>query len=776
MTLIHIEPLPRQCSPGVVLAFVCNGAKLDRKHVGKIAFVGRGATVELLDTNAAAVVAALDGSQVGTHPVRVRFAGKGDFSDSDHLGHLSKLLDLEAKAEQEEARRRAQAEEGSPIGDGTTLTGLALRDAEFGLGGRLLLTFTRKTHTEPLPPTRLQPGSPVVLNQTNVNRRVPSFRGVVFDRDPTSIGVAIDPPDDELPDDAKWRLDLSPDEVSRLRQQDALQRAAAASGDRLAELRDVLLGRKHPSPGPSPEAGGEKEVNPAGFHAPPSLRGKGAGGLGSEDKHPSPGPSPEAGGEENQGLPLAPSSLSGKGVGGLGSSLNPPQLAAIAFALSSPDVAIIHGPPGTGKTTTLVELIRQLVAGGDTVLACAPSNHAVDNLLDKLLAAGELPVRLGHPARVSPELRSRAVDILAEKHPDARQARKVAKEAFKLFREADKWTREKPQPGEKAAMRREARELLAESRRLESLAIERVLDEARIVCATLTGLDSQLLGKRRYTVAVIDEACQSTEPACWLPLLRVDRVVLAGDHCQLPPTVISPEAAEEGLAVSLMERLVGLFGHNIAKLLTVQHRMHAAIMGFSNTEFYDGQLIAHPSVAEHRLCDLDGVRSEPLTETPVQFIDTAGASYDEELKEDTGSRRNVQEAALAARQVRALLAAGVPASQIGMITPYRAQVRQLRELLRDVHGLEIDSVDGFQGREKEAIVLSLVRSNPEGEIGFLGDVRRTNVAMTRARRKLIVIGDSATLSNHEFYQRMLAYFESIGAYSSVWELDSALEN
>ncbi len=214
-------------------------------------------------------------------------------------------------------------------------------------------------------------------------------------------------------------------------------------------------------------------------------------------------------------------------------SLNPPQLAAIEFALAAKDVAIIHGPPGTGKTTTVVEFIRQAVARGDTVLACAPSNHAVDNLLEKLLAVGELPVRLGHPARVMPELRARAIDILAEKHPDARQARKVARDAFALFRQADKWTREKPQPGEKAALRREAKDMLAESRKLEALAIERVLDDARIVCATLTGLDSQLLGKRRFDVVVIDEACQSTEPANWLPLLRANKVILAGDHCQL---------------------------------------------------------------------------------------------------------------------------------------------------------------------------------------------------------------------------------------------------
>jgi superfamily I DNA and/or RNA helicase len=163
------------------------------------------------------------------------------------------------------------------------------------------------------------------------------------------------------------------------------------------------------------------------------------------------------------------------------------------------------------------------------------------------------------------------------------------------------------------------------------------------------------------------------------------------------------------------------------------------------------------------------VSAEPLTETPVQFIDTAGAGYDEELEEDTGSRRNVQEAALAAKKVRALLAAGVGAQQIGVVTPYRAQVRLLRERLSDVDGLEIDSVDGFQGREKEAIVVSLVRSNPEGEIGFLADTRRTNVALTRARRKLLVIGDSATLANDEFYGRMLAHFETAGATTSVWE-------
>ena len=706
MAVIHIEPVPFRSSPGLVLAFVCDGTNLDRKHFGKIAFLGRGASVEVPDAKAAAIVAALDGRELRDRPVRVRFAGKADYTHPDHFSHLAKLLDLEAAAQVAEARRRAES--GRDRGDGTTLTALALRDAEFGLGGRLLLTLGRKSRTDPLPPNRLGPGSPVVLTQTKVQRGL-TVRGVVFDRAETTIGVAIDPPDDDLPDEATWRLDLSPDEVSRLRQQDALRRASAATGDRLAAMKAVLLGERDPGQDDAPAPAG---VSPA---------------------------------------------------------LNDSQRDAIHFALAAKDVAVIHGPPGTGKTTTVAELIRRAVARGDKVLACAASNHAVDNLLEKLLRLGVQPVRLGHPARVAPELRERALDLLAEKHPDARNARKLRRDATALFKQADKWTRGKPEPGAKAAARREARDLLAEVRKLESLAVERILDDAQVVCATLTGLDSQLLGQRRFDVAVLDEAGQSTEPANWLPLLRADRLILAGDHCQLPPTVVSNEAAEKGLAVSLMERIVGRFGDQVARRLVVQYRMHADIMAFSSAEFYDGDLIAPDAVGAHRLCDLPGVRREALTEAPVQFIDTAGASYDEELEDDTESRLNRREAALAVKKVRGLIAAGVAADQIAVIAPYRAQVRLLRDLIADAPGLEIDSVDGFQGREKEAVVISLVRSNPEGEIGFLSDTRRTNVALTRARRKLVVIGDSATLSGDPFYQRLFTHFETTGAYSSVWE-------
>jgi superfamily I DNA and/or RNA helicase len=452
----------------------------------------------------------------------------------------------------------------------------------------------------------------------------------------------------------------------------------------------------------------------------------------------------------------------------LDDTLNAAQHDAVRFGLSAKDLAIVHGPPGTGKTTAIVELIRQAVRRGERVLACAPSNLAVDNLLERLLARGEKVVRLGHPARVLPALREHTLDLMVEDHPDLRQTRKLAKKAFALFRQAGKFTRAKPEPGARQALRQEGRALLNDSRQLEALAIERILNGADVVCATLTGLDSEVLGQRQFDLAVIDEASQSTEPASWLPLLHCRRVVLAGDHCQLPPTVLSQEAAQEGLGISLMERLVGILGTTVTRRLDVQYRMHQAIMEFPSLQFYDGSLAAHDSVRNHRLYDLPGVSAHELTTTAVRFIDTAGAGYDEQVEADGASRLNPKEADLVCRKVRELVDARVPPEAIAVMAPYAAQVRLLRERLK-VSGVEIDSVDGFQGREKEAIVISLVRSNPEGEVGFLADIRRMNVAMTRARRLLLIVGDSATLSCHPFYQSLLEYFQSVDAYHSVWE-------
>lgn len=717
MPLLYLEPLSPRTTKSDLLAFLDQVGGLDRQRVGKIELRGKQAVVEVPDGWEARLLKALDGQRLGDRRVRVTCGagvspafgqpGRPHHNQEDHFERLTRLLELESQAE-EAAERSRRLSPADAERTGNTLVGLTILDEDTGLGGRYLVQLAKRTRS-PLPWTRLDVGSPVVLSPEN-GSAASGYRGVVYEREAMTIRVALGSMPDDLGDHELWRLDLSADEVALERQRAALQRARLAHGERLAELRQVLLGERQP------EFGREKD---------------------------------------NEEPPLNP-------------GLNEPQREAVRLALTARDVALIHGPPGTGKTTAVVELIRRAVRRGQKVLACAPSNLAVDNIFERLLAAGERAVRLGHPARVLPELRAHTLDLLVDDHPDVRLARKLVKEALALFRRANRYTRARPEPGARRETRQEARSLLLDARRLEAQAVEHILDTADILCATTTGLDSELLGTRRFDLAVIDEASQSTEPGCWIPLLRADRVVLAGDHCQLPPTVTSPEAAAAGFGISLFERLIALHGPAIARRLTVQYRMHEAIMDFSSLEFYDGELTADDSVRRHLLTDLPGVAPAPLTESAVEFLDTAGASFDEEIEPDGQSRLNPSEAALVRRKVQGLLDAGVAPGEIAVIAPYAAQVRLLRELL-PVSGLEIDSVDGFQGREKEAVVISLVRSNPTGEIGFLADVRRMNVALTRARRKLLVVGDSATLSAHPFYRRLLDYFEALGAYRTVWE-------
>jgi superfamily I DNA and/or RNA helicase len=531
----------------------------------------------------------------------------------------------------------------------------------------------------------------------------------VTDRNREAITVALNESPEPEGDRPLFRLDVSSDETARLRQRDALKRGSTVERGRAAVLKRRLMGEEQPE-----------------FDKPKPWEAIG--------------------------------------------SLDESQREAVDLALSAKDVAIIHGPPGTGKTTTVVEVIRQAVRRGEKVLACAPSNLAVDNLLERLLAGRENAIRIGHPARVLPTLRERTLDVIVENHPDYKLAKEWTKEAWNLRKQAGKYTRSAPPPGFRRDLREEAKQLLKEARQLESRLVDFLLDSATVVCATLTGVNEELLGKRQFDLVVIDEAAQTTEPPCWIPILRADRVVLAGDHCQLPPTVVSQEAVKQGFSVSLMERLMSFRQGSVSRQLTKQYRMHEDIMSFSSEEFYGGSLVAAEQVRQHLLQDLVHVEKNSRTERSIRFFDTAGSDCRERSEAEGSSRENPGEAKFVAGQVEDLLKSGVRPEEIGVITPYGAQVRILRELIAE-RGVEIDTVDGFQGREKEAILISLVRSNTEGELGFLTDTRRMNVALTRARRKLIVFGDSSTLGYLEFYNRLLEYFELHEAYGTVWELD-----
>jgi ATP-dependent RNA/DNA helicase IGHMBP2 len=453
--------------------------------------------------------------------------------------------------------------------------------------------------------------------------------------------------------------------------------------------------------------------------------------------------------------------------------LNEPQRAAISFALAAPDVALIHGPPGTGKTRCLVELIRQAVRHGERVYVSAASNAAVDNLAERLAACDVAVLRLGHPARVSPAALALTLDARLDASPSQRLARRHQAEARDARRRLQRrrargWV----PPAEARALQDEAKQAQREANAQLDLARELIFAEAKVVCATALGVDPNLLAEQRFDRVVLDEATQAVDPAALCALLQADRAVLAGDPCQLPPTVIDQAAADGGLQRTLFERLSERQGERFTRFLSVQYRMHPALMEFPSARSYAGRLIAAPGLGDNTLENL-GVRVDPLRPGPLVFLDTAGKGFLEERSEADPSTKNPGQGERVAIEVERLLARGVPAEAIGLITPYDAQVRWLRERLaiQCQQGLEIASVDAFQGREKEAIVVDLVRCNDEGELGFLRDVRRMNVALTRAKRFLLVVGDSATLARDDYYRAFMDAAEAQAAALSAWSDD-----
>jgi superfamily I DNA and/or RNA helicase len=438
--------------------------------------------------------------------------------------------------------------------------------------------------------------------------------------------------------------------------------------------------------------------------------------------------------------------------------LNESQNAAMNGILAADDIAVVHGPPGTGKTTTLVESVVQLLREEKQVMVCAPSNAATDHLAKSLYARGLKVVRIGNLAKVESDNTALTLDVLIQQEKDFKQIRELKKRAIELRKMGGKYKRNfgREESEQRKLIFNEAKNLSKEARELENYLVEKVLGDAQVIACTLIGSSSDYLQGRKFSTVIIDEAGQGIEPAVWVPILKADKVVMAGDPYQLPPTVKSVDAERQGLSVTLLEKAIQR--HDAVFLLRTQYRMNTLIMEFSNRKFYHGQLEAHPSVAEWH------IESSPQV---VEFVDTAGCGFEEQASEESSSRCNPEEVRLLRLHFDQL--APDTSLSVGVISPYRAQVELLQETFADVSQVSVNTIDSFQGQERDVIYMSLVRSNPKSEIGFLKDYRRMNVAMTRARKKLVIIGDSATLGNDRFYGDFLSYAEEIGAYKSAWE-------
>lgn len=625
----------------------------------------------------------------------------------DYFKHLTDLL----RTEQAEDRRLYQElAESTTVAQrreaGLAWFPVAIRDTELGRGDYLTVEVERTSNTDL--PHQLRFGAPAALF-SNHDAGVDRVEGTISFQGGNRLKLTLRT--DELPDwtrNGKLGIDLLFDDNSYTEMFSALRQADALGGKREeGRLVRVLTGQEAPA-----------------FQALV--------------------PAPQA-------------------------RLNPSQQAAVEKILAADDLAIVHGPPGTGKTTTLVQAIVALSARDKgPVLVCAPSNTAVDLLSERLTDAGLNVLRVGNPAKVSDQLQTLTLDSRMAEHASTKEIKRLKKKAAEFRNMAHKYKRSfgPAEREQRKALFDEARKLLNEVERMEQYIIDDILSRAQVVTATLVGANHYTVRNLRYATAVIDEAGQAIEPACWIPALKAKRLVLAGDHCQLPPTIKS----EEALANTLLEKLVHRYPEAVV-LLEEQYRMHEQIMGYSSDTFYEGRLKAHATVAGHTI--FDGAPA-------LSFIDTAGCGYDEKA-EGTGIT-NPEEAGFLVRHVRQLaghLAEYYPPKDfptLAIISPYRHQVQLLKDLVASAADLKpyadkiaVNTIDSFQGQERDIVYIGMTRSNADNRIGFLSEIRRMNVAMTRARKRLVVIGDSATLSRLPFYAGLIAYAENHSAYQSAWE-------
>ncbi len=610
---------------------------------------------------------------------------------------------------------------------GLTWYPIKINSQEIGSGESFYISLERLSHLNQN--HAFQVGDSISLfQQSEKHQKIPSISGVIAAVWKNNMRIAFSI--DELPEWINYDnlgVDVLFDTVSFREMDEALQKVMLAHGDRLYELRQILTGKQ-----------------PAAF---------------------SPITSPEV-----FSLPRP--------------QLNPSQNEALLNILAAKDVALVHGPPGTGKTTTLVEAVKLTLQNEKQVLVTAPSNTAVDLLTFKLLEKGLNVLRIGNPARFQEELGVISLEGQIAQHPDYKYLKKLRRDSEELHKMAGKYKRMfgREEREQRRLLYTEATRMREESRTLEKYIVDDLLKKTQVITATLVGAVNKYIRYKKFSTVFIDEAAQALEPATWIPISKAERVIFAGDHHQLPPTVKSYQAAQEGLSETLFEKVMQSQPQS-ATLLRTQYRMHEKIMGFSNQQFYGGKLIADESVRQHSLAQHP---DDTVLSTAFEFIDTAGCSFEEKTNEETKSRYNPQEADLLLEHFAQFIAHLQITNprlleedfSVGIVSPYQAQVEYLQnkikteyaELVAIVPNLSVHSVDGFQGQERDMMYISMVRSNEKGQIGFLGDQRRMNVALTRARKKLVVVGDSATLGQHGFYQDFLNYVEQRASYRSAWEL------
>jgi len=631
----------------------------------------------------------------------------------DYFKRLLELLKIEREEDKQSYQRLIERSSVSERrAAGLAWYPIAIRGQEMSRGDYLTVEVERTTHQDV--PHQLRFGMPAVLF-SNHEPKKDRVEGVVSHQGGNRLKITLRT--DELPEwsrDGKLGIDLLFDDNSYDEMQSALKTAdSLGASEKEGHLIKVLTGEQAPS--------FDKDIYP--IHIP---------------------------------------------------KLNASQQRAVQNILSAQELAIVHGPPGTGKTTTLVQAIKALVKKDNRpVLVVAPSNTAVDLLSEKLSEEGLNVLRVGNPVRVSERLSALTLDSKMSAHASVKDIKALKKQANEYKNMAHKYKRHfgKAERDQRKALFDEAHRIMKDVANMEQYIIDDLLSKTQVVTATLVGSNHFTVRNMKYRTVVIDEAGQALEPACWIPILKAEKVVFAGDHLQLPPTIKSEDASKGGLSTTLLEKCVALHPESVV-LLEEQYRMNEAIMGYSSKVFYGDKLKAHDLVASRLLFP---------GEAPLAFIDTAGCGFYEKL-EGTSST-NPEEAAFLFKHLTQLaseFAAVNPKPEdfpsIAIISPYKEQINILKDQLAHAEDLKpyldqiaVNTIDSFQGQERDVVYISMTRSNTEGQIGFLADIRRMNVAMTRARKKLVVIGDSATLSVLPFYENFIAYAEGLNAYQSAWE-------